>query len=273
MTILQDMLPAVTKLANSIDWITVIKTAALICAAVCILGGVLRLIFGKGSSLVCSVFACLSLALLYLAGIVIYVFIPQLRSSMTSLPFISVSGDGFYLWDIANLSTESLYPALLRLFILAFLVNLIESILPSGKKLLSWYGLRMLTVAASLGIYVGLSAVINSFAPQIYGEWAGYILIGLWLCIGLIGIVKVLVGIVLMTIHPVLGALFTFFFSNLFGKQLTKAILTSVLAICILMILYQLGFLGFAFSGFSFASYAPTCLIALAALYLFGKLL
>lgn len=273
MTIVQDMLPAVGEFAYRVDWLYILKTALLIAAAVCVLGGVLRLILGRGSSLVRSVSACVTLVLVYLTAIILYVLIAQLRGSIATLPFITVTEDAFCLWDIRNLDNTSLLPSLLQLFILAFLINLTESLLPHGKKFLSWYGFRLLTVAICLVLYSGIDTLIRMCVPQVYGQWAGYILLGLWIFIALTAILKVLMGIVLTVINPIVGVLYTFFFSNIFGKQLTKAILTTLLSVGLLTLLYRLGLTSFAFNDFSVASYGPTCLIALLALYLFGKML
>lgn len=267
------MIPGVTGLAQSIDWLYVLEIALFVAAAVCILGGVLRLIFGKGSSMVRSVSACVSLVLIYLTGIVLYVLVPQIRGSLASLPFISVTADAFSLWNIAGMDAASLYAPTLQLFVLAFIVNLLESLLPRGKKLLSWYGFRLLTVAAALAVYTLVCTLINSFVPQLFGEWAGFVLLGIWIFIGLIGLLKLLLTVVLAVINPIIGALYAFFFSNLFGKQFTKSILTTVLCVVLLVLLYRLGFVAFAFDSFSLAAYGPSCLIALLALYLFGKLL
>lgn len=273
MTIVQDILPTVTTLAAGIDWFSIAKAAFYLAAAVCILGCLLRLVFGKGSSLVRSVSACLSVALIYIADILIFKFIPSLRRSIASLPFLSIDADAFYLWDIASLPAASLYPALLQSFLLAFLVNLLETLLPHGKKFVSWYFLRLLTVIAALGVYSLISGLILSFAPEVYGALAGWILVGIWAFIGLLGIAKWLMALAVAVINPVLGALFAFFFSNSFGKQFTKAILTTLLTLVIFIVLYSMGFTGFVFDSFTLASYGPSCLIAMAALYLFGKLL
>ena len=273
MTIMNDILPAVSELTESIDWFYILKTALLIAAAVCILGGVLRLIFGKDSSLVRAVSACINLVMIYLTGIILYVLIPQVRGSVASLPFITVTEEAFFLWDIRAMDSSSLCPALLQLFMLAFLVNLMESLLPHGQKLLSWYGFRLLTVFSTLGIYATVSSMIRMFIPQVYGAWAGYVLLGLWVFIGLTGLLKIILTVVLTVMNPIIGGIYSFFFSNIIGKQFSKAIGTTLLSVGVLMMLYRLGFVAFSFSSFSLASYGPACLITLLALYLFGKLL
>ena len=85
------MLPELTKLAASINWFDVLKAALILAAAVFAMGGLLRCFFGKGSSLVRAVSASLSIALVYLAAVLLYVFIPQIREFLAPLPFLFLS--------------------------------------------------------------------------------------------------------------------------------------------------------------------------------------
>lgn len=273
MPIVQNLLPALTELTSKIDWLYTLKTALLIGAAVCILGGVFRLICGKGSKLVRSVSGSVILMLVYLADILVYVFAPSLRDILAPLPFLTVTEDAFFLWDICSLRGNELYIPLLQLFLLAFFANLLDGLMPKGKKLLSWYGFRLLTVAACLALYTMASSLIRSVAPRIFGDWAGYILLGIWGVILLTGILKLLLTVILAAVNPLVGALYGFFFSNIVGKQLSQAIATTLLTVAIMCLLYWLGYIGFAFDGFSIAAYGPVCLVAALILYLFGKLL
>lgn len=267
------MLPAVTGLAASIDWSYILKTAVLIAAAFLIIGAVFCVVFGKDSPLVRATSACLSLVLVYLTAIVLYRFLPHIRASLPALPFITVTGDAFYLWNPAHLGTTQLFPSLLQLFILAFLVNILDTFLPKGEKLLSWYLMRTACVAVALGLYMVISGLVTRFASQVFGEWAGAILIGIWAFILLTAIVRAVVAVVLTVINPIIGGLYAFFFSNVLGQQFSKSILTTLLCLAILAVLDRLGLSAFAFESFSLASYGPACLIAMVALYLFGKLL
>lgn len=267
------MLPELTKLAASINWFDVLKTALILAAAVFAMGGLLRCFFGKGSSLVRAVSASLSIALVYLAAVLLYVFIPQIREFLAPLPFLLVSESDMLLLDFRLLEDQALYTALLQLFLLACMVNCMESFLPQGKKFISWYFLRLTTVAVSLGLYTLLYRLIEQFLPQFFGEWAVYILAVTWGFILLAGILKLFLTLVLAVINPILGAVFGFFFANIFGKQLPKSILTTVLTTAIITALCYMGVNYFAFTHFSLAAYGPACVIAFAALYLFGKFL
>ena len=86
-------------------------------------------------------------------------------------------------------------------------------------------------------------------------------------------ILSFLLTLVLTAVHPVIGALYAFFFSNLLGRQFSKSILTTLILTGLVGTLNRLGFYQFAFSDFSLLSYGPTCVILTLTLYLFGKFL
>lgn len=266
------VLPAVQELGN-IDWLTVLQTVLVFAVVIFAIGTVLRLIFGKGSSLTRSVSASLNILLIYLAAILLYVFVPALRTGLNELPFISVTQERFFLWAPGAMAEELLFPSLIRLALLAFLVNCLESFLPEGKKFGTWYLWRMVTVLVSLAAYLGVCWLVNAYAPEVFGSWAAWIIIGFWALILLTGILKALLSVILTVVNPVIGLLYTFFFSNLFGKQFSKSILTTVLMLGIFTGLERIGFTQFAFSEFSLASYGPACVIVVVVLYLFGKFL
>ena len=78
---------------------------------------------------------------------------------------------------------------------------------------------------------------------------------------------------VLSVVHPIIGVLYAFFFSNLFGRQFSKSILTTLILTALVGGLNQMGFSRFAFSDFSLLTYGPVCLILIGTLYLFGRFL
>lgn len=267
------MIPAVSGLPLELSWAGLGKLTLHFAIGVCILGGLLCLLFGRGSAVVKSVFSCIHIALIYLCAMMLTTFFPEIRNAIPPLPFVSVSLESLLLWDITLLSSQMLFSNMLQLFLLAFLVNLFEDLLPRGKQILSWYFFRLLTACSALVSYGIIILFVNRFAPQIFDQWAAPILIALWLLIGLLGLSKGLLTLIAAVVNPVLGLLFAFFFSNSIGKQFTKSILTCLLMMAVLFGLYQLGFTGFTFSQLSFASFAPPFAIALASLFLFGKFL
>lgn len=265
------VIPSIEALAAGSSWLQIIQAVALLTLAIFLFGGVLRLLFGRGSSLNCAVSASLSIMLVYLAAVLIYLFLPELRDSLEPLPFVRMDPEHLFLLDWMQLPEELLYPAVLKLSILAFTVNLLEEFMPRGEKFLSWYLWRTVTVLASLTAYVFLCGLIASFAPQLFQQWAKYVVWGFGAVILLTGALKLLLGLILTVMNPIIGGLYALFFTNTVGKQLSKSILTTVLVLTVFALMYSGGLTRFSFSQFSLAAYGPSCIIILIVLYLFGK--
>ena len=273
MTILTSILPQVQELAGQIDWLTVLRTTLIFAVSAFAAGAVLRLIFGKQAKVTRAVSASLSILLIYLAAVLLYLFLPNYRAELASLPFITVDAQKLVLWQLSGLSEELLYGSMLRLAILAFLVNLLETLLPDGKKFVSWYLWRCLTALLSLALYRLVCGLAEQYVPELLTLWAKPIILGFWALILLSGILKVLLTVVLTVVNPIIGALYAFFFSNLLGRQFSKSILTTLILMGLIGGLNRLGFSQFAFSDFSLVSYGPACLILVLTLYLFGRFL
>ena len=273
MTTVQSLINAGAALSQGSEFVRMIQLTLSLSAGVCILGGLLRLCFGRGSPAVKAVFACIHISIIYLIVIVLYTFFPGLRDVLPALPFVTVGADAFSLWDLSALTADRFYPGLLQLFLLAFFVNLLEDLIPWGKKILNWYFFRLITACCALGLYTGISILISDYAPQVFDSWAAPILISVWLVIGILALSKGLLTLIAAAFNPVLGFLYSFFFSALVGKQFTKSIATCGLVLSAFHILYRSGFTGFAFSQISTVSYGPSCIAVLVSLFLFGRLL
>ncbi len=259
--------------AQALDWPAVLRSAAVVCVVLFALGAVLRMIFGRGSSLNSALSATLSVLLVYLTAVIISWLMPQWRASLPQLPFVTVTQNRFFLWDLHQVSKSVVYGGILRLSILAFLVNLLEAFMPHGKKIYTWYLFRMGTVLAALAGYSMATTWLEHLFPGLFDQYAQAVVLGFWAVIALAGVLKVLLSVVLTVVNPIVGAVYTFFFSNLVGKQFTKSILTTILCLAIVSIANQIGVSQFAFSDFSLVTCVPAGLLALVTLYLFGQFL
>lgn len=255
------------------DWLSTVTTAFFFVLGIVLIGSLIRACCGKNAPLTRSVSAVLSIGMVYLTAVLLFVFIPPVRASMNRLPFLTVTDQHFSLWDLVHLSDESLYPSLLKLATLAFLVNILETVLPQGKKFLTWYLYRLTTAVSSLCVYLILCVLVDRFVPELFGQWAKTIILGFWALILITWLLKILMSVILTVINPIIGGLHAFFFTNPFGLQLSKSIMTTTLSAGIICILNQKGLAQFAFSDFSLVSYGPACILVILALYFFGKLL
>ena len=146
---------------------------------------------------------------------------------MSPLPFITLDGDYLHLYSFVSSDYVVACGQLLTMIVLAFLVNLVNGWLPPGKKLIPWLFFRCLSVILAMLLHTIVSVLLNMFLPEGLLTWAPVILLGLLLLMLATGALKFLVGAVIGTVNPVIGLLYTFFFSTVIGKQLSKAILTT----------------------------------------------
>ena len=273
MYILTSILSQVQQTVTQTDWLTVLRTALMFAAVAFAAGAVMRVFFGKQAKITRAVSASLSILMIYLAAVLLYLFLPHYRAELASLPFVTVDQYRFAVWQISALSDGLLYGSLLRLFLLAVLVNLLETLLPQGDSFGKWYLWRCLTALTALVLYKLLCGLLEEYCPALLFQWAKPAVLLLWALILLSGVLKLLMTLVLTVVNPVIGALYAFFFSNLVGRQFSKAILTTLILTGFVGVLNRIGFYQFAFSDFSLLSYGPACIILIGTLYLFGRFL
>lgn len=233
-----------------------------------------RVVLGKRSSLNHSVSSAMAILFIYAMTIVIYTIKPwSLDALLSPLPFVTLFNDYMVVLPVIGVSPTVLCRELLSLIILAFLVNLLDTFIPQGSNAISWFCLRFVTVILSYSLYLAAHYGLETYLPDILVVYAPTILLFLLIFLMLVGFLNAMLGLILTVTNPIAGAIYSFFFSNLVGKQLTKAVFTSAI-ICI--IVFLLGYFDYAFINISFASltsYIPLALVSLVLWYLTGHLL
>ena len=258
---------------SSHSWFPFVQAIFLLVLSIFLLGAIFRLIFGKGSTFNRAVSASLSVLLVYLAVILIELFLPDYREALPALPFVQVDSEHLFLQNVLHLPGEILYPSILRLLILSFIVNLLEEFLPEGKNFLSWYLWRVVVVLASLTPYAILCSTLEASVPSFFGVYAKLFVWAYMALILLTGILKVGMGLILSAVNPLIGSLYAVFYTDPIGKQLSKSILTALLIMTGIALAYLDGLTEFAFADFSLLVYGPICLAVFVGLYFFGKFL
>ena len=98
-------------------------------------------------------------------------------------------------------------------------------------------------------------------------------MLGILILMLLTGALKFLVGLVLTTVNPLIAALYTFFFANVVGKQVTKAILTTGILAGLVLVLQKMGIVAISIASAAFAAYIPLIILLVVLWYIVGKLL
>ena len=232
-----------------------------------------RIIFGKKSVLNQSVSSAIGILFIYAITVSIHSFGVDLGILLSPLPFITLSGEYLNVFQFAGADYTVICDQLLSMIILAFLANLANSWMPQGKNIFTWFFFRCLSILLAMLMHLLVNHLLALWLPEGLLTWAPVILLGLLVIMLAVGALKFLVGALLTTVNPLIAFLYTFFFANVVGKQLSKAMLTTLL---LSAIVYGLNYIGWTsiFIGVSaLAAYLPFLLILLVLWYISGKLL
>ena len=260
-----------SNLPEGIQIESYLKTGLFLLIGIAVFGVLGRSLFGKGAVLTRSVSSAISILFIYVITVVIHSLGVDLNFLLSPLPFISI--DGNYL-RILIYSTND-YPLIcnqvLSMIILAFVANLADSWLPKGKKVIPWFLFRCLSVIIAILLHLTVNTLITAFLPEGLLTWAPVVLLGLLVLMLLVGALKLIVGVALSTVNPIIGALYTFFFANIIGKQISKAVLTTAILSGIVATLHYLGIAAVYIAAAALAVYIPFLIILLLLWYLIGR--
>ena len=232
-----------------------------------------RLIFGQGSSLNHSVSSAVAILCMYAVSVVIYSTGGSLEILLSPLPFVELSGDYLRIFPLLSSSFDAICAEALKLIVLAFLMNLLITWLPKGKNILSWYFFRFLSVVLALCLHYVINLLLVSVLPESFVETAPMVLLIVLLASLLLGGLKLITGGALALINPLLGIFYTFFFANIVGKQLSRAIFTTALLTALVYLLNSMGITAICVASVALIAYLPIIILALILWYIIGKLL
>lgn len=238
-----------------------------------IFGFIGRFAFGKKSVLNQSVSSAIGILFIYAITVVIHSYGLNLKFLVSPLPFVSIYDEWLSIFPITHSNYITICGELLNMIILAFLVNLVNNWMPQGKKLLSWLFFRIVSVALGMVAFAIVNYLLTTFLPNGLLTWAPVILLGLLVIMLLVGALKGLVGAVLASVNPLIGFLYTFFFANVVGKMLTRAMLTTLLLSALVYALNYLGVTAIAIGTAVLVAYIPMLLLLLVLWFIVGKLL
>lgn len=243
-------------------------------AAVLVMGVLSRAVLGRRSSLNHSLSTVMGILFVYAVTVVVYTFKPwNLEALLSPLPFVTFSGDYLIVLPIADAQFPALCTQVLSQVILAFLVNLIDSLMPRGSGIFSWYLLRFVSVCLSMGLHLLVHWAVNTYVPQLLLTYAPAVLLILLAFMLLSGVVSLILGLVISVGNPFLGAMYTFFFSNVVGKQLSKAIFSTVILCAIVYLLEFTGYTVISITSAALGAYIPLVILLLVLWYIIGHTL
>ncbi len=249
-----------------------LKAVGVLIAALVVLALVGRFIFGKRSALILAVSSAIGILFIYAITILLGGAGETLQKFIAPLPFVTIENDTMVLFNFQADYTV-VCTQILSMIILAFLMNLADGWLPIGKNVFSWVFFRCLGVVIALVLHLVVTGLLTSYLPEGLVTYAPVILLGVLGLMLLTGALKFLVGLVLTSVNPLIAALYTFFFANVVGKQVTKAILTTAILAGLVFALQKLGIVAISIASAALAAYIPLILLLIVLWYIVGKLL
>lgn len=264
----------VLAITGSDSHVTSFWTLALVLTVGSLIFGFIgRFAFGKKSVLNQSVSSAVGILFIYAVTVVIHSCGLNLKYLVSPLPFVSLSGDSLLIFQFAQADYVAICAELLNMVILSFLVSLVNRWMPQGKHLLTWLLFRVLSVVLGMLLFSAANYLLTSFLPEGLLTWAPVILLALLVIMLLVGALKGLVGAALVTVNPLIGFLYTFFFATLVGKMLSRAMLTTVLMSAMVYALNHFGIVSIAIGVSALLGYIPLMLLLLVLWYVIGKIL
>lgn len=238
-----------------------------------LLGSIGRFVFGKKSGFSHAVSSSIGILFVYATAMVVYSAFPDLASFMPALPYVHFNGSALVLFVFRGSHYTAVCTQVLNMIILAFLANLLDRWLPAGKNFFTWLLSKCATVIGAIVLQLLVNWLLNKYLPQGIMTYAPTILLGLLILLLLVGALKFVVGALLSTVHPVIGAFYTFFFATIVGKSITKAVLTTGILTGLVFCLNYMGCTAISIASAALIAYIPLAVLLLLVWYLVNKIM
>ena len=257
-----------------LDLVSTLKFLAMFAAGFLILGILGRMLLGRRSGANRALSSAVGILFIYGITVAVYAFRPwNLQSLISPLPFVAFSGDYLVLFSFRTAQTGVICYHLVSMLILAFLVNLLDSLIPQGKRVLGWYCLRFAVVLLSMVLHFLVCQVLASYLPGFLLEYAPMILLGVLVLMLGLGVLNLLLGLVLTVANPILGGIYAFFFSNRVGCQVTGAVGSTLVLAGLVYLLEHFGITALCITQTALIACVPLLLVVLILWYIIGHLL
>ncbi len=257
---------------DSMNGIHYLKFIAAMVLGIVIVSVVARLFFGKQSTLNRSVSGSLGILSIYAVHVILYCAGVRFPGLLTSLPCVALEGESLVLFQFVGSSLTAICQQVLDMLILALVMVILDNLIPQGKKFIPWLGLRLVSVVLGIAAHYLLRLLLDAVIPEGILTFAPAVLIIVLVFSLLLGTLKLIIGGALAFISPVLAVLYAFFFNNVIGKQVRKAILTTAILSGLVILLNYLGIGTIALGSALLLVYLPILLIALALWFLISRL-
>lgn len=236
------------------------------------LGLLFRLFFGKNCTVNRSISGFLGILFVYAVTVTVYTLKPwNLNQYLSPLPFAIFRRDILIVSSSACSNLSLLSQQLLSLIVLSFIIQLLHSLMPKGGSFFSWLLCRLIAVALTIFLHLAANWALNTFLPGVIANSAPVVLVGVLVVALVVSLFNPLLCILFTVANPIIGLLYTFFFSSTVGKNLTRAVLSAALVCGLFYLMEYTGFSVIDITNKSLLFYAPFAAALLGVWYVFDK--
>lgn len=230
-----------------------------------------RLFFGVHSGLSQAMATSVSILVVYVVTVIIYILHPwNLDLLLSPLPFVSFCAEALVIHPFQATRMTVFSSECLSIILLAMLVNISTDIISSDRSILRWFISHFLAILLSMLMHLTARWAIANYCPAIIADYAPAVLLILLLTALFTGLIKAIFGIFLTIANPVIGILYSFFFSSYLGKKISLSVLSSIIVCAVFATMEQFGYRVVCITPSDLLSYIPL-MVGLGALwYLIG---
>lgn len=268
-------LPDISEyIPTQVDILSMLKFLALLAAGTFLLGIISRIFTGKSSGLSQALSSAIGIFFIYAITIAVYTVKPwNLHKLLSPLPFVAFAGEYISFFPLLCGNISAISYEVLSLLILAFLVNMLDTFISKGDSVVSWFLLRFLTVILAMLCHLAVRWAIGNYLPDVLTNYAPMILLGVLAALLLLGVLNIGLSLVLTAVEPILGAIYAFFFSNIVGKQVTKAVVTTGILTATVFLLEHFGVFLVSVTLSALLAYIPMLAVLLILWYFIAHVL
>lgn len=234
------------------------------------LGFVFRLFFGTRCVVNRGISGFLSVLFIYSVTTVIYALKPwNLTDYLAPLPFAIFRTDILIISSSAFSGLSLLCAQLLSLVILCFIIHLLNFLLPNNLPFLLWLLVRIISTVLTTALFLGANWALNTFFPAAFAQSAPIVLVATLGATLLVSLFNPLLCILFTAANPIIGLLYTFFFSNTIGKNLTRAVLSAAMIYALFYAMEYFGFSVIDITPKALLSFSPFAAVLIGIWYVF----
>ena len=122
-------------------------------------------------------------------------------------------------------------------------------------------------------LHFAVTWAFRTYLPEVLVTYAPTVLLFILLFMMFSGVINLIFSLLIIMTNPFMGAMYTFFFSNIVGKQMTKAVFSSIIICLVVYVLEAFGYTVISITAAALLAYIPLALVMLLLWFLMGRVL